>query len=134
MLDGVNLDIQQGEVLALLGEVARAKRHVLRHIIGLQRPDQRDYVQGVDINNCSTGTQGSPARHGRKFQGSALFGSMTVEETSTACELTSLADPVIEIMTYIKLAAVGLGDAGNSFTGVRRDEKTCSGSPGYRTD
>jgi phospholipid/cholesterol/gamma-HCH transport system ATP-binding protein len=30
-------------------------------------------------------------------------------------ELTTLSDPVIEIMTYIKLASVGLGEAGKLF-------------------
>jgi len=54
VLDGVNLDIQQGEVLALLGGSGSGKSTMLRHIIGLERPDSgRIYVQGVDINNCS---------------------------------------------------------------------------------
>ncbi len=119
VLDGVNLDIQQGEVLALLGGSGSGKSTMLRHIIGLERPDSgRIYVQGVDINNCSTRELKALRRDmGVSFQGSALFSSMTVEENVELPlrELTSLADPVIEIMTYIKLASVGLGDAGKLF-------------------
>src|SRR6478735_2618272 len=119
VLDGVNLDIQQGEVLALLGGSGSGKSTMLRHIIGLERPDSgRIYVQGVDINNCSARELKALRRDmGVSFQGSALFSSMTVEENVELPlrELTSLADPVIEIMTYIKLASVGLGDAGKLF-------------------
>ncbi len=51
---------------------------------------------------------------GVAFQECALFNSMSVEENVALPlrELTALADPVIEIMTYMKLAAVGLGEAG----------------------
>src|SRR6201987_5603893 len=119
VLDGVNLDIQQGEGLALLGASGSGKSTMLRHIIGLERPlSGRIYVQGMDINNCSTRELKALRRYmGVSFQGSALFSSMTVEENVELPlrELTSLADPVIEIMTYIKLASVGLGDAGKLF-------------------
>jgi phospholipid/cholesterol/gamma-HCH transport system ATP-binding protein len=119
VLDGVNLDIQQGEVLALLGGSGSGKSTMLRHIIGLERPDSgRICVQGVDINNCSARELKALRRDmGVSFQGSALFSSMTIEENVELPlrELTSLADPVIEIMTYIKLASVGLGDAGKLF-------------------
>jgi len=43
-----------------------------------------------------------------------LFNSMSLEDNVglPMHELTTLADPVIEIMTYMKLAAVGLAEAG----------------------
>jgi len=119
VLDGVNLDIQQGEVMALLGASGSGKSTMLRHIIGLERPDSGNiYVQGVDINNCSRQELRALRRDmGVTFQGSALFSSMSVRENVELPlrELTSLADPVIEIMTYIKLASVGLGEAGKLF-------------------
>jgi len=48
------------------------------------------------------------------FQEGRFFSSMSVEENSSYRwrELTTLADPVIEIMTFIKLASVGLSEAG----------------------
>ena len=117
VLDGVNLDIQQGEVMALLGASGSGKSTMLRHIIGLEQPDSGNiYIQGVDINNCSAQELKALRRDmGVAFQDSALFGSMSVQENVELPlrELTDLFDPVIEIMAYIKLASVGLGEAGD---------------------
>jgi phospholipid/cholesterol/gamma-HCH transport system ATP-binding protein len=72
-------------------------------------------VQGVDINRC-TAQELKAIRRGMgvAFQEGALFSSLSVEENIELPlrELTTLADPVIEIMTFIKLAAVGLSEAG----------------------
>src|ERR1700740_3164765 len=116
VLDGVNLDVQRGEVMVLLGGSGSGKSTMLRHIIGLERPDSGTVlVQGVDINRC-TARELKAIRRGMgvAFQEGALFSSMSVEENIELPlrELTTLADPVIEIMTFIKLAAVGLGEAG----------------------
>jgi len=116
VLNGVNLDIQHGEVMVLLGASGSGKSTMLRHIIGLERPDSGTvHVQGIDINRCSAQELKSIRRGmGVAFQEGALFSSMSVEENVELPlrELTTLADPVIEIMTYIKLASVGLGEAG----------------------
>src|SRR6201998_229341 len=119
VLDGVNLDIQRGEVMALLGASGSGKSTMLRHIIGLEKPDAGTvHVQGVDINRCSARELTAVRRGmGVAFQEGGLFSSMSVEENVELPlrELTTLADPVIEIMTYIKLASVGLGDVGKLF-------------------
>jgi len=51
---------------------------------------------------------------GVTFQESALFNSLSIEENIglPLRELTTLAEPVIEIMVYMTLAAVGLAEAG----------------------
>jgi phospholipid/cholesterol/gamma-HCH transport system ATP-binding protein len=116
VLNGVNLDIRHGEVMVLLGASGSGKSTMLRHISGLERPDSGTvHVQGIDINRCSAQELKSIRRGmGVAFQEGALFSSMSVEENVELPlrELTTLADPVIEIMTYIKLASVGLGEAG----------------------
>src|SRR5271166_3031661 len=116
VLNGVTLDIQRGEVIALLGASGSGKSTMLRHIIGLAKPDSGTiHIQGVDINQCSARELMAIRRDlGVAFQGSALFSSMSVEENIRLPlrELTTLSDPVIEIMTFIKLASVGLSEAG----------------------
>jgi len=116
VLDAVNLDIERGEVIVLLGGSGSGKTTMLRHIIGLERPDSGTIrVRGIDINRCAPRELETVRRSmGVAFQESALFNSMSIEENVSLAlrELTTLADPVIEIMTYMKLAAVGLGESG----------------------
>jgi phospholipid/cholesterol/gamma-HCH transport system ATP-binding protein len=116
VLKGVNLEVERGEVLVLLGISGSGKSTMLRQIIGLDRPSSGMVkVQDVDINNCSPEELKRIRKAmGVAFQESALFNSLTIEENVALPirELTSLADPVIEIMVYMKLAAVGLFEAG----------------------
>jgi len=116
VLNGVNLDVRRGEIIALLGASGSGKSTMLRHMIGLARPDSGTiHIQGVNINQCSARELMAIRRDlGVAFQGSALFSSMSVEENIQLPlrELTSLSDSVIEIMAFIKLASVGLADAG----------------------
>jgi phospholipid/cholesterol/gamma-HCH transport system ATP-binding protein len=114
VLDHVNLDIARGEVMVLLGGSGSGKTTMLRHIIGLERPHEGTImVQGVDINRCTPNELKAVRRTmGVAFQEAALFNSLSIEENLALPlrELTTLADPVIEIMIYLKLASVGLGE------------------------
>ena len=117
VLDGVSLDIERGEVMVLLGGSGSGKTTMLRHIIGLERPNSGTVrIRGVDINRCSPKElKAIRSHHGRGLPGVLRCSiRMSIEENVglPLHELTDLADPVIEIMTYMKLAAVGLGEAG----------------------
>ncbi len=116
VLDRVNLDIQRNEIMVLLGGSGSGKSTTLRHIIGLERPDSGTIlVRGMDINRCSATELRKIRRSvGVAFQDAALFNSLSTEENVglPMRELTELAEPVIEIMIYMKLAVVGLGGAG----------------------
>jgi phospholipid/cholesterol/gamma-HCH transport system ATP-binding protein len=116
VLDGIGLDIKHGEIMVLLGGSGAGKSTLLRHIIGLERPESGTVeVQGVDINRCSKKQLNAIRRTmGVAFQEAALFNSLSTAENieMPLRELTALAEPVIEIMTYIKLASLGLGEAG----------------------
>src|SRR5262245_50478658 len=116
VLVGANLDAERGEVMALPGASGSGKSTMLRQIIGLERPRSGTVrIQGIDINRCSPEELRAVRRAmGVAFQESALFNSLTVEDNVglPLRELTTLADPVIEIMVYLNLAAVDLGDSG----------------------
>ncbi len=117
VLDRVSLDIQPNEIMVLLGGSGSGKSTLLRHIIGLEQPDSGTVlVRGVDINHCSAEALKDVRRSvGVAFQEAALFNSLSTQENVglPMRELTSLAEPVIDIMVYLKLAAVGLADAGH---------------------
>jgi len=116
VLNGINLEVQQGEVMVLLGGSGSGKSTMIRQIIGLDRPTSGTVrIHGVDINRCPPQELKRIRRTmGVAFQEAALFNSLNVEENVALPlhELTTLANPVIEIMVYMKLAAVGLAEAG----------------------
>jgi len=116
ILDGLNLDIEQGETMVLLGSSGSGKSTLLRHIIGLERPKSGSVlVKGIDITRCSQPEMKTVRRSiGVAFQSAALFNSLSVEDNValTLREHTALAPSIIELMVWMKLAVVGLADFG----------------------
>lgn len=95
ILKGLNLDAKKGEILVILGRSGVGKSVLLRHIIGIEKPDQGSIeVDGIEITKCK---KNEIYRHvkdmGMLFQGSALFDSMNIEE-NTAFYLKQHGDPV----------------------------------------
>ncbi len=82
VLAGINLKIQRGEVLCILGPSGTGKSVTLRHINGLTHPDDGDVIVfGESVVGLSEEAL-SPVRRrvAMLFQGGALFDSMNVEE------------------------------------------------------
>src|ERR1700693_4636828 len=82
ILRGVDLDVARGETLAIIGRSGGGKSVLLKHLIGLMRPDAGEiWIEGQNIISM-TERQLATVRQkvGILFQGSALFDSMTVEE------------------------------------------------------
>jgi phospholipid/cholesterol/gamma-HCH transport system ATP-binding protein len=116
VLNKLNLDIEAGETMVLLGGSGSGKSTLLRQIIGLERPKAGNViVKGVDITTCSS-SELKQIRHsiGVAFQSAALFNSLTVEENVALPlrEHTALASSIIDLMVWMKLAVVGLADFG----------------------
>ena len=116
VLNNLNLDIEAGETMVLLGGSGSGKSTLLRQIIGLERPKSGSViVKGVNITNCSL-PELKKIRHsiGVAFQSAALFNSLTVEENVALPlrEHTALAPSIIDLMVWMKLAVVGLADFG----------------------
>ncbi|MEK6769549.1 MAG: ATP-binding cassette domain-containing protein [Gemmatimonadota bacterium] len=82
VLDGVNFSVEKGETVALLGPSGTGKSVLLKHIIGLIKPDSGEVlVDGVSVPNLGR-KQLSKLRQkiGYAFQNGALFDSMSVYE------------------------------------------------------
>ncbi|HEX9934796.1 MAG TPA: ATP-binding cassette domain-containing protein, partial [bacterium] len=82
VLRGLTLVVRKGELLMILGGSGMGKTVILKHIVGLLKPDSgRIYVDGEDITDMEE-NQLIPIRRriGFLFQGGALFDSMTVFE------------------------------------------------------
>ncbi|MBK9517370.1 MAG: ABC transporter ATP-binding protein [Anaeromyxobacter sp.] len=82
VLKGITLSIPKGQTYVVLGGSGSGKTVLMKHVIGLLRPDRGSVrVNGVEISALS-GKALTEARRvfGMVFQGAALFDSMTVFE------------------------------------------------------
>jgi len=112
VLRGVNLEAVGGKITVILGRSGEGKSVLLKHIIGLLRPDRgRVLVGGQDLTQLSEeGLFAVRRRFGYLFQHGALFDSLTVGE-NVAFPLTEHTDwprPRIAATVAEKLSQVGL--------------------------
>ena len=82
VLSGINLEIETGESMVIIGGSGSGKTVLIKHIIGLLKPDKGDvWVDSIKINTLKEKELNLVRkRFGMLFQGSALFDSMTVGE------------------------------------------------------
>jgi phospholipid/cholesterol/gamma-HCH transport system ATP-binding protein len=82
VLDGLDLDVYEGESLVVIGASGSGKSVLLKHVIGLMHPDAGTVeVDGVDIHRLSNREiTDFRRRFGMAFQEGALFDSMTVRQ------------------------------------------------------
>jgi phospholipid/cholesterol/gamma-HCH transport system ATP-binding protein len=112
VLEGVNLAIQKGETVVIIGRSGCGKSVLLKHIIGLLKPDKGQLL--IDGENITTYPKDKlnqlRQRFGMLFQGAALFDSMTVAENVGLGlrEHTKMADGRIREIATEKLKMVGL--------------------------
>jgi phospholipid/cholesterol/gamma-HCH transport system ATP-binding protein len=82
VLRGIDLVVEPGNLVAILGQSGTGKSVALRQIVGLERPDAgRIVVGGVPIERyVAMPPQEKPFRIAMVFQNSALLASLTVAE------------------------------------------------------
>lgn len=117
VLDGVDLTVEQGEALVILGGSGSGKSTLLRCLLGLERPLAGSVsILGQDIHSVTQRELDElRQRIGMAFQSGALFGSLTIGENVDLplSEFTGLPASTRSIIVRIKLALVGLDEAAN---------------------
>ena len=117
VLRGVHLHVRRGETLVIIGESGCGKSVLLKHIIGLLRPDRgRVVFDHIEISATDEADLATVRRRfGMVFQLAALFDSMTVRE-NVAFGLyrhTNFPEQRVNQVVTEKLHLVGLSGVEN---------------------
>lgn len=117
VLDGLNLSINAGESLVIIGASGSGKSVLLKHIVGLLRPDSGEvWFDGRRTDDLPERELVSMrTRFGFLFQMSALFDSMTCFENVSFPLIEHTKKSAEEISRIVRhcLAMVGLPDVGS---------------------
>lgn len=109
----LDLDVERGEILGVVGGSGTGKTVLLNTIIGLKEPDGGSvHLLGHDMAGATQADMADIERRtGVLFQQGALFSSLTVLQNvaSPLVEHTELPRSLIEEIAAMKIALVGLG-------------------------
>lgn len=112
VLDGVNLEVERGKITVIIGKSGSGKSVLLKHIIGLMKPDSGEiWVDGVEITRLDESELNKMrSKFGVLFQEAALFDSMTIWENVAfpLIERTKMKKEEIKRIVDEKLEQVGL--------------------------
>ena len=112
VLNGVNLEIKDRETITIIGGSGCGKSVLIKHIVGLLKPDSGDIfidekkITGLDENSLSNVQK----NFGFLFQGAALFDSLTVADNVAfgLRNLTDKSEDEISEKVKICLSMIGL--------------------------
>lgn len=112
VLRGIDLKVETGETLVVIGRSGGGKTVFLKHLIGLMRPDGGDiFIDGQEITRLDDrALNETRKKFGMLFQQAALFDSMTVGDNVAfpLREHTKKKSREIEQIVGEKLRLVGL--------------------------
>ena len=112
VLDGIDLTIEKGESLVVIGGSGTGKSVLIKCILGILSPDSGSIkIDGEEVTGLSTRERQQVMRKfGMLFQGGALFDSFTVWENITFALLQNkqLSKPQARDLAIEKLKSVGL--------------------------
>jgi phospholipid/cholesterol/gamma-HCH transport system ATP-binding protein len=110
--NGLDLDVQRGEVVGVVGGSGTGKSVLLRTVIGLNRAEAGSIdVLGYDVPHLSEAeAQALEQRWGVLFQDGALFSSLTVAQNIEVPlrEHLTMPEPLMDEIAACKIAIVGL--------------------------
>lgn len=115
VLKGVNLTVSQGQVMFIIGASGAGKSVLVKHLVGLLRPDAgRVLLDGVDVTEL-TEEQYYPIRKrcAMVFQNSTLFDSMTLLDNVALPIRKHFGESIARAreLAYEKLKLVDMADA-----------------------
>jgi phospholipid/cholesterol/gamma-HCH transport system ATP-binding protein len=113
VLDGLDLDVEVGESVVVIGGSGTGKSVMIKCILGLLQPDSGVIeIDGVNVGDLSgTEREELMLRFGMLFQGSALFDSFPVWENVAfgLIQARGMERDAARTVALNKLASVGLG-------------------------
>lgn len=117
VLQGINLSLERGKTTVIIGESGTGKSVLLKHMLGLIRPDAGEiYFEGRRVDTLRP-KQWIEVRKqfGFLFQMGALFDSLNATQNVgfPLMEHTDLPDEEVERIANEKLAMVGLHGVGH---------------------
>lgn len=114
VLQGANLEIRKGESMVIIGGSGTGKSVMIKHMIGLLKPDAgRVVVDGQVVHELKEDELTElRKKFGMLFQGGALFDSLTVAENVGFAlkEHTDMTDTEIDKRVTERLDMVGMKD------------------------
>ena len=112
VLDGIDLEIEKGKITVIIGKSGGGKSVLLKHLIGLIKPDQGAiWINGIEITKLKDKELNEiRIKFGMLFQEAALFDSMDVFDNIAfpLREHTKKTEKEIEKIVENKLKQVGL--------------------------
>jgi phospholipid/cholesterol/gamma-HCH transport system ATP-binding protein len=112
VLNNLNLEIATGKITSIIGPSGEGKSVLLKHMIGLLKPDSGEVVADGEMISAMRGSSLNQIREkfGMLFQNAALFDSMTVFENVAFPleEKTRLSPAEIRERVHEALSHVGL--------------------------
>jgi phospholipid/cholesterol/gamma-HCH transport system ATP-binding protein len=117
VLENVNLQIYEGQVTTIIGLSGSGKSVLLKHIIGLMKPDEGTILfRGKPLSTVKK-SETSSLRISYMFQDNALFDSMTVYENIALPlrETTNLDKAEIDRRVIARIEQTELGEAARRY-------------------
>ncbi len=117
VLNGIDFEVQPGEIFVIMGPSGSGKSVLLKHLIGLESPDAGEIL--INGESIQTPEIASKYRLALVFQSGALFNSLTVGENVGLYLSEHRLKPPAEIARIVaeKLEDVGLKGAENKIPG-----------------
>lgn len=118
VLRGITLDIEEGEILCIIGKSGTGKSVIMKHLVGMIEPDAGTItVDGELFTGCTPETRRRIiSKYGILFQGAALFDSMNIyDNVAFGLRRKGISEDVVTSVVEESLYNVGLAGSGGLF-------------------